>query len=282
MKQIRKVHEAWEFYDEFILQSLSKRSQTTETGRWKNHISPIVGEKIINELNIVDLLKLRKSLESKKLSPQTVFHCLSLLRRILNRIVDYDHSVQIPKFRNVMPQFDNRRVRYLSRPEFDLLLNILKKKSKAWVDISLFAVNTGLRRGEIFNLGFENINKSDRKICILDSKTHKNRVIPLNGTAFKIISDNKNRKTFTLSAPKIFEQAVKESGLNDGIKDSRQKVVFHTLRHTFASWLVQGGIKLEVVSKLLGHSSLNMTMRYAHLAPSQAEAAVNLISQKLK
>nr|WP_320194313.1 site-specific integrase [uncultured Desulfobacter sp.] len=181
-----------------------------------------------------------------------------------------------------MPQFDNRRVRYLSRPEFDLLLNILKQKSKAWVDISLFAVNTGLRRGEIFNLGFENINKSDRNICILDSKTHKNRVIPLNGTAFKIISDNKNRKTFTLSAPKIFEQAVKESGLNDGIKDSRQKVVFHTLRHTFASWLVQGGVTLEVVSKLLGHSSLNMTMRYAHLAPSQAEAAVNIISQKLK
>jgi integrase len=282
LKQIRKVDEAWEFYNEFILGSFSKRSQTTETGRWENHISPMVGEKIINELTIVDLLKLRKSLESKKLSPQTVFHCLSLLRRILNRVVDYDPSVQVPKFRNVMPKFDNRRVRYLSRPEFDLLLNILKKKSKAWFDISLFAVNTGLRRGEIFNLGFENINKSDRNICILDSKTHKNRVVPLNGTAFKIISDNKNSKTFPLAAPKIFEQAVKESGLNDGIKDSRQKVVFHTLRHTFASWLVQGGIQLEVVSKLLGHTSLNMTMRYAHLAPSQAKAAVNLISQKLK
>ena len=282
MKQIRKVDEAWEFYNDFILQSFSKRSQTTETGRWKNHISPIVGEKIINELTILDLLELRKSLESKKLSPQTVFHCLSLLRRILNRVVDYDHSVQVPKFRNVMPKFDNRRVRYLSKPEFDLLLNILKKKSKSWVDISLFAVNTGLRRGEIFNLGFENINKSDRNICILDSKTHKNRVVPLNGTAFKIISDNKNKKTFTMAAPKIFEQAVKESGLNDGIKDSRQKVVFHTLRHTFASWLVQAGVKLEVVSKLLGHSDLNMTMRYAHLAPSQAKSAVNLISQKLE
>ncbi|NDY73068.1 site-specific integrase [Desulfobacter hydrogenophilus] len=282
MKQIRKVHEAWEFYNDFILQSSSKRSQTTETGRWKNHISPIVEKKIIKELTIYDLLELRKSLEAKKLSPQTIFHCLSLLRRILNRVVDYDPSVQVPKFRNVMPKFDNRRLRYLSRPEFDRLLNILKKTSKAWYDISLFAVNTGLRRGEIFNLGFENINKNDRNICILDSKTHKNRVVPLNGTAFKIISNNKNREIFTLSAPKIFEQAVKKSGLNDGIKDSRHKVVFHTLRHTFASWLVQDGVKLEVVSQLLGHSSLNITMRYAHLAPSQGKSAVNLISEKFE
>jgi site-specific recombinase XerD len=104
----------------------------------------------------------------------------------------------------------------------------------------------------------------------------------LNGTAFKIISKNKNKKIFTFSAPKIFEQAVKESGLNDGIKDSRHKVVFHTLRHTFASWLVQDGVKLEVVSQLLGHSSLNITMRYAHLAPSQGKSAVNLISEKFE
>ena len=282
MKQIKEVHEAWKFYDDFILQSHSKRSQTTETGRWKNHISPIVGEKLINELTIYDLLELRKSLEAKKLSPQTIFHCLSLLRRILNRVVDYDPSVQVPKFRNVMPKFDNRRLRYLSRPELDRLLNILKRKSKDWFDISVFAVNTGLRRGEIFNLGSENINDSDRNICILDSKTHKNRVVPLNGTAFKIISNNKNKKIFTLSAPKTFEQAVKESGLNDGIKDSRHKVVFHTLRHTFASWLVQRGVKLEVVSQLLGHSSLNITMRYAHLAPSQGKSAVNLISDEFE
>jgi site-specific recombinase XerD len=90
----------------------------------------------------------------------------------------------------------------------------------------------------------------------------------LNGTAFKIISKNKNKKIFTFSAPKIF--------------DSRHKVVFHTLRHTFASWLVQDGVKLEMLSQLLGHSSLNITMRYAHLAPSQGKSAVNLISEEFE
>ncbi len=78
MKQIRKVDEAWKFYNDFILQSFSKKSQITETGRWKNHISPIVGEKIINELTILDLLKLRNSLESKKTEPSDCFSLLIL------------------------------------------------------------------------------------------------------------------------------------------------------------------------------------------------------------
>ncbi|WP_408936570.1 tyrosine-type recombinase/integrase, partial [Desulfobulbus sp.] len=78
----------------------------------------------------------------------------------------------------------------------------------------------------------------------------------------------------------MFRKAVQESGLNDGITDSRQKVVFHTLRHTFASWLVQAGFPIALVSQLLGHSNINVTMRYAHLAPSQAREAVSLIDRQ--
>ena len=59
---------------------------------------------------------------------------------------------------------------------------------------------------------------------------------------------------------------------------SNQKVVFHTLRHTFASWLVMKGVPLYTVSKLLGHSSLVMTYRYAHLAPDVQKDAVNLLA----
>lgn len=63
--------------------------------------------------------------------------------------------------------------------------------------------------------------------------------------------------------------------LNRGIKDRRERVCFHTLRHTFASWLVQKGYPLAMVGNLLGHKDIKMTMRYAHLAPNQARLAVS-------
>lgn len=89
------------------------------------------------------------------------------------------------------------------------------------------------------------------------------------------------KKIFIDKNPKIFRKAIEKTGLNEGITDQRNKIVFHTFRHTFASWIVQMGTPLPVVSQLLGHSNLQMTMRYAHLSPSQTHAAVNIISEKL-
>ena len=70
-----------------------------------------------------------------------------------------------------------------------------------------------------------------------------------------------------------FERVVKELGFNEGIEDARDKVVFHSLRHTFASWLVQRGVPLYTVAELMGHTTLEMTKRYSHLAPDTMRAA---------
>ncbi len=92
---------------------------------------------------------------------------------------------------------------------------------------------------------------------------------------------NQNGKIFQNKNPRLFSRAIKESGVNDNIKDTRDKVVFHTFRHTFASWLVQKGTPLPLVGQILGHSSINVTMRYVHLSQPQAHEAVNLISNRI-
>jgi site-specific recombinase XerD len=66
------------------------------------------------------------------------------------------------------------------------------------------------------------------------------------------------------------------------MKDTRQRVVFHTLRHTYASWLVMEGVDLYRVKELLGHKDLTMTQRYSHLAPDSLRGAVNILEASLK
>jgi integrase len=199
------------------------------------------------------------------------------------------YNKALPSFKGVMPKFDNKRQRFLAREECVVLLNALKveEPSLNWHDIALFAVNTGLRRGEIFNLKVSDVNFSARIVAIMDTKAGKNRTVKLNDVALSVALKKASltqghENLFQERAPKVFNRAIRDSGLNDGITDLRSKVTFHTLRHTFASWLVQAGYPIALISQMLGHSSINVTMRYAHLSPSQERQAVEFISQKIR
>ncbi len=288
MEKCKFVDDAWQLYNLVVLSSLNTKSQKIETQRWEQHISPILGKKQLKKLTSFDYWTLRRAVEEKKLSPQTVYHCLSLLRRVLNKAAEWETPYKnVASFKGIMPKFDNNRLRFLSKPELNTILNILKINSTEWYNITLFAVNTGLRKSEIFDLEFQHINQSLKMINVVETKSCRNRTLPLNSLAYSSIEEKLNKKhapfdkVFTGRYSKKFSSAIKKSGLNEGITDPRQKIVFHSLRHTFASWLVQEGVPLAHVSKLLGHSSIRVTMRYAHLAPASAKIAVDIVSNNI-
>jgi len=281
-----QLNEAFDLYRELVLSSSSPRAQKTELGRWKNHLKPILGEIPLESINSQKVLRLEAELRKKNLAPQTVYHCLSLLRRVLNRAVEWElYSGPVPKIR--MPKFNNKRMRFLSKSEARQLLAELKRRSPLWHDIALFALNTGLRRGEILALTPAQIDLNAALCHVLDSKTYQGRAIPLNDQAkslvLKHMDENPSKPIFKEQSGAVnpharyFRQAVNACGLNAGITDRRAKVCFHSLRHTFASWLVQAGVRLQVVSHLLGHTSLKMTLRYAHLAPDEIHQAVDIL-----
>ena len=90
-------------------------------------------------------------------------------------------------------------------------------------------------------------------------------------------ADGKKR----VQVSRAFMKCVSQLGFNDGVTDSRQRVVFHTLRHTFASWLVQKGVPLHTVAELMGHKSIAMTQRYAHLSPDSLRNAAKILGEGL-
>lgn len=266
---------AWEIYNKTVLNRKSQNSRSSENARWK-HIINHLDVKEIHEIKNLTLVNLASSLEQLQLSPQSVKHCLSLLRRVLHKAIYLElYSGSLPHF--YFPRFDNNRDRYLSKAEANKLLETLKALSPLWHDISMVALFTGLRAGEIFKLQVEHFDQHNKRLKIVDTKTTKNRSLSLNPAIQKIITQCTQKAGSGLIFPnsvgksfshvgRPFWEAVHQCGFNDHVHDRRNKVVFHTLRHTFASWLVLSGTPLAIVSKLMGHSSMNMTMRYSHLS----------------
>lgn len=147
----------------------------------------------------------------------------------------------------------------------------------------LLALNTGMRRGELFNLCWGDIDFKAKSLAIhgAGAKSGKTRHIPLNSEAFAVLVKWRNessskRYVFTLTGDRL-----------DNIKTAFTNVLktaeitnfrFHDLRHTFASNLAMKAVDLNTIRELLGHSDLQMTMRYAHLAPNVKAKAVELLS----
>lgn len=191
-----------------------------------------------------------------------------------------------PKTKVRKPKLDNQRDRFLSRDEAIGLLKALKERSTVTHDMTVLSLFSGLRAGECRGLTWADIDFPNGLIFVKHSKNKFNRHAYMTDEIRAMLSSRyqgqaKSAKVFvgpemgeaycTIAAH--FRHVVEKLGLNEGISDRRLKVVFHTLRHTFASWLVQMGKPLYTVSKLLGHRNIRWTERYAHLAPDAQKAA---------
>ena len=149
-----------------------------------------------------------------------------------------------------------------------------------------------MRMGEIFNLSWNDIDLEHENISIKDPKSGESRnayITPPLSKLFQRIKDNASKANglvFKSSNGKkireisnVFNRVTEKLRLNKNVTDQRDKVVAHTLRHTFASWLAMQGSPIITIQKLMGHSNLEMTLRYAHLSPSHERDAVLKLTQ---
>jgi integrase len=242
------------------------------------------------------LEKLRRDLKAKELSEATIYQVLALIRAIYGKSATWGlYQGKIPTESIKFPKPDNKRLRFLKHNEADRLLEALKEKSQQVYNQSLLALFCGLRFSELATLTWADIDLHSKIIQIRDAKggSHQsfmNEPVKDVLTALKdgktykkndlIFPDNKGKRQDHIS--RTFWETVKEIGFNKDVTDKRYRVTFHTLRHTFASWLAIQGTSLYEIKELMGHKSIEMTERYAHLLPDVERKAFNRLVETFK
>ena len=287
------VSDAWE------KTAPGRPSYDIEDGYFRLWIKPVIGKKALNQVSVINLERIRANMEKEGKAPRTIQYVQAIIRRLFNDAKRLDlYNGENPASKVRKPKFDNKRQRFLTRDEAAALLADLKKRSQQTHDITLLSLHTGMRAGEIFSLTWADVDQAGGRITIRETKSGKTRFAYMTDEIkemFKamapgdpgalVFPDRKGKKILQVS--NAFNRAVDDLKLNENAPkidkkvDRRFKVVFHTIRHTFASWLVQDGVDLFTVKELLGHSDFAMTARYSHLSPHTLQAAVKRLNGTL-
>lgn len=237
---------------------------------------PVFGSLTLSEIT-TEIVSDYRDARLKTVKPATVYQELSLMRRMFNV------ARREWKWLKDNPVADlsfaignkNARDRWLTPEEEKKLLDCATNPS--WLrNLLMVALHTGMRRGEILNLKWQDVDLTRKLITIHKSKNGEKRSLPMSRTLYSILSEVKLRdisgRMFPI-AVRSLRAAFGKTLDKAGIKDFH----FHDLRHTFATRLVQNGVDLYKVKELLGHKSLTMTMRYAHHCPESLRASVEVL-----
>lgn len=290
-----------------------QRAGASNVVRLKRFFADLLDRPLV-DLTTPSLERWRSGRLNRGLEASTVNRETAILRAALAKAVEWGHLREHPLATLKLLKTDTGgRVRYLLPEEEKRLRDALaardaekreaRARGNAWrqergqktlpelsgseycdhlTPLVLLVMNTGLRRGEALALRWENIRDGTLTVEWKTAKGQKTRHIPLNREARAVLErwrEQTGGEGYVFGNGEGRIQDVKKAWAalvgRAQLKDFR----FHDLRHHFASRLVQSGVNLYVVQKLLGHSTIRMTERYSHLAPRDTREAVERILQ---
>jgi integrase len=252
------------------------------------------GDKRLSQITYLDLETYRNKRKatpangSKPRTDASVNREMALVGHMMSKALEWGWLEDSPfkKGKRLMFKENNQRLRFLTDSEIEALLTAsddLKSHSPYLRPLVDTALLTGMRRGELLSLKWEQIRNGFIYLEGGMVKSGKGRQIPINdrlaevfkevrrGTQLKsefVFCDSQGRRFYQVK--RSFASACRRAGVED--------FRFHDLRHTFASRLVMRGASLKAVQELLGHADLKMTMRYAHLSHEHLRDSVNLLN----
>jgi integrase len=272
-----------------------ERTHTIEEMLYRVHMADTIGTLPFGKIAPFHLERIKKNMADEKKSDRTIQYVLQLTRQAFNTARKLGvYAGESPTKGVKWPKLDNMKLRYLSITETETLLVALAAKSKSLHDAALLSLHCGLRFGEIAKLTWSCWNRDSGTLAILDAKTGS-RTAYLTERTKEMLQTRKKAKedaakkagkevtpdelifpkrTKTTDgsmaqASKSFARVVETLGLNRGITDRKQKVTFHTLRHTMATHLYESTHDLYLTQRSLGHATGVMTARYAKMSESR-------------
>jgi len=270
-------------YLAFVKTNLSPKTNESYTKTFK-HLEEYFGDRLLEDISPRDI-EGYKSERAGEVSPNTVNHELRMFRAFLHKLVDWKliHESPCTSVKDIRVVDQTRA--FLSSNELSKILE--KLKDSFLHDVVLFAAMTGMRRGEIVNLSWTDVDMARKLIVVRSSssyqtKSGKIRTIPMNSTVLELLAGRARSSSYVFTGKRgerlngNFVRGRLKAAFADCGLDSR--LHFHSLRHTFASLLVQRGISLYHVQKLLGHSSPRVTEIYAHLGGSELLESVEKLA----
>ncbi len=272
----------------------SPRSAKNEQYRYNAHIKELFGNMDISRVSISALEKLQKE-KSTTLAPKSINHIFSLLGAIYNHAINkgtYKGGNPIVKLKKL--RIDNKRERYLNTEEIKSLIDEVRHNELLYI-FCLLALSTGGRATTIINIQKKHIDIFSRTITLTDFKngtTYKgfitqeiaNILVPkleLLGVNDYILQIN--NKQVSISQIQKRMKPILDDLFNQGLEtsDAKNRVVIHTLRHSFASNLAIKGTPIYTIQKLMNHKDINMTLRYAKLAPDSGKDMIDVVMSNI-
>jgi len=240
---------------------------------------------------------------SQSVADGTVKREVGALSAAFNHAIKKHHwRIENPCIKAEVPKEPKGRVRWLTHEQAETLLQVARNpvdqkgsslssqyKSPVLGDFIELALNTGCRKSELLNLKWNHVDLSTRLLYLEQTKSGEWQTVPINEDARQaLVRRMRLRDEVCPESPWVFFHLTSAFNAEVGDKVKSVRKAFstackragiadfhiHDLRHTFASWLVMNGIALFEVSKLLRHSSIQMTERYAHLASDHLHHAV--------
>jgi len=274
----------FELMQRFSTEHAPRRASYSRLLTHVSHLKQFFGDVLLSDVTPKRIVAYKNKRYADNVMPATINRELATLKKAFNLgRREWEWCSDNPVTRVSMEKENNARDRWLSLEEEYRFCHVAPE----WLrDIVLFAIHTGLRMGEILALTWHAVDLSRRTLMVCKSKNGERRTIPLNRTVMDLLQQRARIKPAAadsvfwseagtpLDGPNLrraFRSALKKAKIED--------LHFHDLRHTFATRIVQVGVDLYKVQRLLGHKSPQMTQRYAHHYPESLRDGVEALER---